>query len=110
MLTKEYTYQTKTEKALENLKSKAIEEDYFDNAHNEFDSLVKKLLFSKQDDLVKSKQDIIEILHGEIMSRYFYQKGRIKSELIFDMEVQKAISILTNKNEYNNILEIEWNS
>ena len=56
---------------------------------------------------MKSKQDIIEILHGEIMSRYFYQKGRIKSELIFDMEVQKAISILTNKNEYNNILEIE---
>ena len=43
LLTKEYTYQTKTEKALENLKSKAIEEDYFDNAHNEFDSLVNNV-------------------------------------------------------------------
>ena len=41
------------------------------------------------------------------MSRYFYQKGRIKSALTFDTEVEKAITILTNKVEYNNILEIE---
>ena len=104
---KEYTYKTKTEKALENLKTKATDEHYFDNVNHEYNALSKKLESSKRDDLLKSKDDIKEILTGEIMSRYFYQKGRIKSTLIFDMEVEKAISILQDQEEYNNILEIE---
>ena len=104
---KEYTYKTKTEKALENLKNKATDEHYFDNVSNEYNALSEKLTFSKRDDLLKSKEDIMEILSGEIMSRYFYQKGRIKSALTFDTEVENAIAILTNKDEYNNILEIE---
>ena len=104
---KEYTYKTKTEKALENLKTKAKDEHYFDNVNHEYNALSKKLESSKRDDLLKSKDDIKEILTGEIMSRYFYQKGRIKSTLIFDMEVEKSINILQDIEEYNNILEIE---
>ena len=104
---KEYTYKTKTEKALENLKTKATDEHYFDNVNNEYNALSKKLESSKRDDLLKSKDDIKEILTGEIMSRYFYQKGRIKSTLRFDMEIEEGIAILRNKEEYNNILEIE---
>jgi carboxyl-terminal processing protease len=104
---KEYTYKTKTEKALENLKTKATDEQYFDNVNNEYNALSKKLESSKRDDLLKSKEDIKEILTGEIMSRYFYQKGRIKSTLRFDMEVEKSINILQDQDEYNNILEIE---
>jgi len=38
------------------------------------------------------------------MSRYFYQKGRIKAGLNFDIEVEKAIEILKEKTEYNKIL------
>ncbi|MDC0204653.1 S41 family peptidase, partial [Flavobacteriales bacterium] len=104
---KEYTYKTKTEQALENLKTKAKNEHYFDNLSNEYNTLSEKLESSKKDDLLNSKENIKEILSGEIMSRYFYQKGRIKSGLTFDKEVEKAITILTNKEEYNNILEIE---
>jgi carboxyl-terminal processing protease len=104
---KEYTYKTKTEKALENLKTKATDEHYFDNVNNEYNALSKKLESSKRDDLLKSKDDIKEILTGEIMSRYFYQKGRIKSTLRFDKEIEEGIAILRNKEEYNNILEIE---
>ena len=42
------------------------------------------MMENKSDDLVKSKEDIKEILTGEIMSRYYYQKGRIKASLNFD--------------------------
>ena len=40
----------------------------------------------------------------EIMSRYYYQKGRIKASIKFDKEVEKAIEILQNIEKYNNIL------
>ena len=102
---KDYSYKTKTEKALENLKTKAIDEDYFANVSNEYEMLSNKLDSVKRDDLLKSKEDIKEILSGEIMSRYFYQKGRIKSALKFDKEVEKAINILKNQDEYNAILD-----
>jgi len=102
---KEYTYKTKTEKALENLKTKATDEHYFDNVNHEYNALSKKLESSKRDDLLKSKDDIKEILTGEIMSRYFYQKGRIKSTLRFDMEIEEGIDILRNNEEYNKIID-----
>ena len=101
---KEYTYKTETEKSLEKLKKKAEEEDYFDNLSTEYDILFAKMLENKNNDLQKSKEDIKEILTGEIMSRYFYQKGRIKAGLNFDIEVEKAIEILNKNTEYNKIL------
>ena len=58
----------------------------------------------KQDDLIKSKEDIQEILTMEIMSRYYFQKGRIKASINFDIEIKKAIEILQDPQKYDNIL------
>ena len=104
---KEYTYKTETEKELEKLKKKAEEEEYFSAFSKEYDVLVAKMLENKNDDLQKNKDDIKEILTGEIMSRYYYQKGRIKAGLNFDIEVEKAIEILQDQEKYNGILDNE---
>ena len=101
---KKYTYKTETETALEELKKEAEEEEYFSALSKEYDVLVAKMQENKDDDLQKSKDDIKEILTGEIMSRYYYQIGRIKSGLNFDIEVKKAIEILLDKETYARIL------
>jgi carboxyl-terminal processing protease len=101
---KEYTYKTKTEEALEKVKKKAIDEGYFEALSDEYDKLLLQLEANKRDDLFTNKQDLKEILTGEISSRYFYQEGRIKSALNFDSELKKAIEVLQNENKYNAIL------
>ena len=101
---KDYTYETATEKSLEKLKKKAEDEEYFDALSEEYNALVLKMQLNKEDDLQNSKGDIKEILTGEIMSRYYYQKGRIKAGLNFDIELDKAIEVLKNKEQYNKIL------
>lgn len=101
---KDYTYETATEKSLKKLKKKAEDEEYFDALSEEYDALVLKMELNKEDDLQNSKGDIKEILTGEIMSRYYYQKGRLKAGLNFDTELDKAIEILQNKEQYNKIL------
>jgi carboxyl-terminal processing protease len=103
---KEYSYKTKTETVLEKLKKEAETEEYFSALSNEYEILVEKMLENKNDDLQKSKDDIKEILTGEILSRYYYQKGRIKAGLNFDIDVKKAIKILKDNEEYNRILKI----
>ena len=104
---KEYTYKTKTEEALEKLKEKATDEKYFESLSDEYEALLTQLVANKGDDLFTNKEEIKEILTGEIRSRYFYQIGRIEAALIFDPELEKALEILQNKEEYDQILENE---
>ena len=104
---KEYFYKTSTEEELEELKREAKEEEYFTAFSNEYDALVIKMQENKKDDLQKSKDDIQEILTGEIMSRYYFQKGRIRAGLNFDIEVTKAIEILEDKKLYDSILKLD---
>ena len=101
---KEYSYKTKTEQALDKLKEKATDEHYFASLSKEYEALATQLAVNKGDDLFANKQEIKEILTGEIRSRYFYQRGRIEAALNFDPELEKAIEILQNKEKYNQIL------
>ena len=101
---KEYEYHTETEDVVEELKEIAEDELYYESISAEYDALVTKLTANKKDDLNKFKSEIIELLTGEIASRYYYQKGRIIANLQFDEDVQEAIKILSNQEQYNSIL------
>ena len=104
LLDKDYSYKTETEKSLENFKKESEQEGYFIDLSNEYSILQRKLMEKKQDDLIKSKEDIQEILTMEIMSRYYFQKGRIKASINFDVEIKKAIELLQDPQKYDNIL------
>ena len=101
---KEYEYTTETEDVIQELKEVAEEELYYESISPEYDALITKLTANKKDDLNKFKSEIIELLTGEIASRYYYQKGRIIANLQFDEDVQEAIKILSNQEQYNSIL------
>ena len=101
---KEYEYETDTEKAYKKLKKVAEEENYFESMKNNFDLLVTKIDDAKSDDLEKNKDIIKEILANEIVSRYYYQKGRIQSSLNYDKDVLQAISVISDSTNYKQIL------
>ena len=101
---KDYDYETKSEKILEELKSIAEKENYFNAIKTEYISLKDKLIHDKNDDLLKNKDEIKKLLKEEIASRYFYQKGRIEASLSEDNEVKKAVDIFKNNTLYTNIL------
>ena len=101
---KEYEYETDTEKAYNKLKKVAEEENYFESMRNDFDLLVAKIDNAKSDDLEKNKGFIKEILANEIVSRYYYQKGRIQSSLNYDKDILQAILVLSDSTKYKQIL------
>lgn len=102
---KDYDYTTKCEETLEKLKKYANEEKYFEDISVEFDALAANLKKNKQDDLAKHKDEINKILRIEIISRYFYQKGKIISSLEDDVDIAKAIDIINEKDSYFAILD-----
>lgn len=101
---KEYDYTTISEKKLEELKENAEDEKYFDAIKSEYEALKAKLNHDKTQDLIKFKQEIKYMLKLEIVSRYYFQKGRLKFSLSEDKDVLKAIEIVNNSSLYNSIL------
>ena len=90
---------------LKKMKETAEKEGYFDEIKSDYDDMISKVTPSKERDIIKFKAEISELLENEIISRYYYQKGRTVASLKNDPVVQKAIDILTNSKEYNTILK-----
>lgn len=101
---KNYSYTTDTEKELEKLVKTAKKEKYWKMSEAEFAQLDESLNSKKNQDLVIFKDQIREILTNEIVSRYYYQKGRIESSLSWDEALDEAKNVLENESEYNKIL------
>ena len=64
----------------------------------------KSLKLPKKEDLSRYKEQIKELLRLEIVTRYYYQKGKVESSLKNDPELALAISTLKDKEKYQSIL------
>ena len=74
---KEYQYTTATEDALDIFKEITDEEGTSDLISEEFNLLIEKIKLNKENDLENNKEEIISFISNEIVSRYYYQEGRI---------------------------------
>lgn len=101
---KEYSYTSKTEKALNDLKEQAEKEKTMDRLSLEFNQLKDKILEDKKSDLAKNKNEISRLLKEEIVSRYYFQTGRAECNVAEDPEVKRAVALLKDKSEYDSIL------
>lgn len=105
---KDYTYETQSEVLLKEMQKITKEENYQGDILNELEALAKKLNDAKGEDLSKNETEIKQLLKDEIVSRYYYQKGRAEASLDGDKTVAKAIEILTHPKEYKRLLGKEF--
>lgn len=105
VLKQEFTYSTASEEMLEKMKAVVESEGFYEDAKSEYEALLSKVIPSKERDLEKFKPEIVEILENEIVSRYYYQKGRAENLFKHDEDIFKAIEVLTDQTSYNTILK-----
>lgn len=101
---KNYEYTTETEILLKELKQSAIEENNFQTIENLYQEMEEKIKLDKSRDLIKYKDEISKFLTSEIITRYYYQKGRIIYTLKNDVDIKTAKEVLLDKTKYNSIL------
>jgi len=106
---RKYEYTDNTERTLEELKKTAEKEKNFAAIKPEYEALKNKLLADKSQDIKNHREEIKELLENEIVSRYYYQKGRIESGFKYDKEIARAVEVLNDKNLYSAILKGEGN-
>jgi len=102
---KEYQYTTATEDALDIFKEITDEEGTSDLISEEFNLLIEKIKLNKENDLGNNKEEIKEFLSNEIVSRYYYQEGRIIDRLKHDKDIDEALRLFKNIDEYHSLLK-----
>jgi len=100
---KDYEYETHTEKELDKLIEQADEDSYTDFV-GDLEALKEKLISYKEDDIHKYQSQVSELILSELMSRYYYQEGRVKAALEDDIVLDEAIEVLNDSKKYKEIL------
>lgn len=99
-----FKYDRQSERILQELKRVARIEGYANQAADAFKLLEEKLKHDTDYDLTLWKPEIKKLLNAEIMRRYYYQKGYIRNSLNGDKDLEAALKVLGNQQEYRRIL------
>ena len=97
-------FKTKTEKELEDLLTASKEDNLEAIISEQVGDILALVEKEKEDDLTQYQEEITNLLENEIVSRYYYQTGKIKKSLLNDAEIKRAIDILEDPVVYANLL------
>jgi len=104
---KDYSYVSKTERLLADLKVEAEKENKLAVVKADLDNLKLKMIGAKKADLMVNKTEIKRLLEMQIVSRYYYDKGKVIQAFQYDQELNAAKAILNNNNKMLAILKGE---
>ena len=102
---KKYDFETETELALQKTLEAAKNDKIDQNITAEYQILLSAIQKSEDNQLNKSQKEIKKLILEEIIKRYQYKEGLYNYYINNNNEVKKAVSILENKTEYNQILK-----
>ena len=104
---RDYNYNTRVEKLLKELRDEAERESKLGDLKPEFDALKAKVSHSKKNDLTLFKDEIRKVLEAEIVSRYYFEKGRLEQNFKYDSDLAESLKVISNKTVLASILNGE---
>jgi carboxyl-terminal processing protease len=99
---KNFDYQSHSEKKLAELRQTAEREKW--NLNAEISALEQKIQAEKKDEIQRQREAILHEIEQEIVGRYYFQRGKVRKNLVNDPEVKEAITLLNDSARYDAIL------
>jgi carboxyl-terminal processing protease len=100
---REFKYETDSEKLLVEFKDKAAKDGY--KLDSEITALEQNIRNAKKTAIAGYKTTILDLIEREIAGRYYYKTGKIKMTLRNDSEVTEAKKVLLDEAKYKSILK-----
>lgn len=104
MADKPIAFESATSRLLGQLRKMAEREKYSERIQGELDTIAEKIKDDKAAELKAFGPEIRDALADAVMTRWYYDAGRIEYMLRRDKTVQRAADILTDKSEYTRIV------
>ena len=92
-------YNTYTERVIKDLREVAQQEKYDFAIEQQLTAMEDALKRVKEDDVYNHREEISEMLKAEILTRYYYDQGRLQGSLKSDKVLLRAIEVLKNNTE-----------
>lgn len=105
ILSQSLEYKTKSHEEFKKLEQEIREEGIYESMKEILQNTEEKLKPNLSSDLERYREEITEILQNEIVSRYYFQRGRKEDSFDYDLTLQRALKLLSNNKEYTSILE-----
>ena len=102
---KNISYSTDAEKSLTDFSKKVKEDKHYEDVKLELEAVRKKITVNKANDLLRFKPEIKELLEQEIVSRYYFEKGRTEAGFDDDPNIIAAVAVLNDPNRYAALLK-----
>ena len=102
---RQFSYVTSAEREVERLRELAVDEEYGAGVFAALDSLLARLQAEKAEDFEKNSEYILFALEREILSKSFGTEGMYTVILRNDNQVQAAIDLILDKDEYGRALQ-----
>lgn len=99
---KNFDYQSHSEKKLAELRQTAEREKW--NLDAEISALEQKIQAEKKGEIQRQREAILHEIEQEIVGRYYFQRGKVRKNLVNDPEVKEAITLLNDSARYDAIL------
>lgn len=94
---KKLSYNTVTERVIKELRDVAKQEKYDSAIEQQLKEMEARLATEKESDLQKHREEVCEMLKAEILTRYYYDQGRLQGALKSDKAVLRAVEELSGK-------------
>ena len=104
---KDYDYKSETEIALDSIQSLAEKEKFLDAIKADLATLKTKIVHDKLQDLLKNKEEIKKLLESEIVSRFYFMKGRIEQSFRYDNDLEKAVYFVEQPAQMQAMLQVK---
>lgn len=91
---KDFSYETESNDALDELVEAAKRERYYEHSEKAIEALKAELKPNKEEELRRFRDDVAEVLRGEIVSRYGLQTARYRAALAGDPYLKRALEVL----------------
>ena len=104
MVSKEVTYNRRTDELMKVLRNVAEMEGYLKDAEEELKALEAKLARDTRKDLERMRKHIVPYIEAELITRYYHLRGVLRHNVPTDKGYITAAGILNNPTLYNSIL------
>ena len=104
---KDYSYTSRTERLLSDLRTEAEKENKLPAVKADLEDLKDKMLGAKKTDLMTFKTEIKRVLETQVVSRYYYERGKVEQAFQYDKELNTARGLLNNNPKMLAILKGE---
>ena len=91
------TYSTTTERYINQLRDIAKQEKYDSAIEQQLKEMEQRLASEKESDLQKHREEICDMLKAEILTRYYYDEGRLQGALKNDPTILRTVEELRSK-------------